>query len=237
MEKKIIEFIKKLRNKYFYNVYWKQHYKNSWDYGINIIDNVINNYSFNTILDAGCGQGDVIKYLLKNGYDCKGVEISDFIVKQKSLELFNRGIIKISSLENIPFDDNSFDIVFSSDVLEHIPEEKIDIVISELCRVAKYDLFLTINLRPSSENNKYHITLKSREWWEDKFEKNNVQINHLLITKLQKRVKNLNIKEIMELGPTKNILGEIQWFIDNPPYDLKGELEPWYFIFKKNLNE
>ena len=37
----------------------------------------------------------------------------------------------------------------------------------------------------------------------------------------------------MESGPTRTHIHEMEWFIEKPPFDLKGELEPWYFIFKK----
>jgi len=48
----------------------------------------------------------------------------------------------IGDARNMPFEDNSFDIVVAGDVLEHIPEH--DKAISELRRVAKEKLVVTI---------------------------------------------------------------------------------------------
>ena len=45
----------------------------------------------------------------------------------------------------------SFDIVMSSDVLEHIHEDEADKVISELVRVSRRHLFLSISLKPHTK--------------------------------------------------------------------------------------
>jgi ubiquinone/menaquinone biosynthesis C-methylase UbiE len=50
-------------------------------------------------------------------------------------------------LTNLPYEDNSFDIVMSSDVLEHIHPEEADIVVSELVRVSRRHVFLSISLK------------------------------------------------------------------------------------------
>lgn len=94
------------------------------------------------ILDAGCGKGGLIIYLqqflpLFNegidfeifGYDVvdHGVQESDYFISSvKNLEEKIPGIqwkkrIKfIHAIDNWPFDDNSFDIVISNQVLEHV---------------------------------------------------------------------------------------------------------------------
>ena len=47
--------------------------------------------------------------------------------------------------------DCSFDIVVSSDVLEHVHEDEADKVISELVRVSRRHLFLSISLKPHTK--------------------------------------------------------------------------------------
>lgn len=221
--------------KSFYDRYWKSNKtsKNTWSYGINIVDNLISNYSFKTVLDAGCGSGDVVRYLLEKGYEAKGVELSGDVLKNFSSDLLKKGIVQKGSLTSLPFKDNSFDVIFSSEVLEHISEEDIPVVISEFYRVAKKVVFLTISLRPSSSFNKYHITLKDRSWWESKFEKAGFIKENNVLSKLQRINKEASVEEVLELGPTKTHIHEMEWFIENPPYDFNGELEPWYFIFTK----
>lgn len=232
---KILKKFKFIRKISFYDDYWKQNKKSigSWNYGINIVDNLINNYKFSSVLDAGCGSGDVVKYLISKGYKAKGIELSGQVLKDYSKDLLKKGIVQQGTLKSLPFKDNEFDVVFSSEVLEHIHEEDIPVVVSELYRVCKNVIFLTISLRPSSNFNKYHITLKPREWWESHFLKYPVIKDSENINKFQLVKANASVREIMEIGPTKTHIHEMEWFVSQPPYDLNGELEPWYFIFKK----
>jgi len=69
-----------------------------------------------TVLEVGCGLGDLIQYLSKNGRVVKGIEISDYAVKKCREEGLD--VIKADA-QNLPFEDNSFDCVVSQHTLEH----------------------------------------------------------------------------------------------------------------------
>jgi ubiquinone/menaquinone biosynthesis C-methylase UbiE len=221
-----------LRAKFAYKRYWKQH-QSGWEYGINIIDKCLECFTPETILDAGCGSGEVVKYLHSRGFHAKGVDITLQGTRINNASLIKNGFIIESSLESLPFGDNAFDVVFSSEVLEHIPEEKIPIVIDELYRVTKSHFFGTISLRPSSNNNRYHVTLRERDWWESRLINAGFRIERDLISRYQRRCDGMTNAEVLMMGPTQRIMHEIRWFIEAPPYDLRGELEPWYFICSK----
>jgi len=67
-------------------------------------------------LEAGCGRGEFLKGFRDLGLDTRGVDISE---KAPAL---NPGIpVKVSDIERdgIPYDDDSFDVVYSKSVLEH----------------------------------------------------------------------------------------------------------------------
>ncbi|WP_167342350.1 class I SAM-dependent methyltransferase [Nonlabens sp. SY33080] len=238
-KKSFIQSIKKYfssQNLSFYDTYWKTNSSKGgkWVYGINIINHLIDNYSFKSILDAGCGSADVTRYLLEKGYDAKGIELSGEVLKENARDLLKLNKVQQGSLSQLPFDDNSFDVVFSSEVLEHIPEKDIKKTISELIRVSRNYLFLTISLRPSSNFNKYHVTLKPRKWWEEMFLSMGCEKDHTLVNKLQKKGNDLSLKEVLMEGPTKSHIKEMEWFIEQNSYSLNSEIEPWFFIFKKN---
>ena len=200
-------------------------------YGLQFVDAVCSNFSFRSILDAGCGSGIVVREFLKRRYLARGIELSDWVVKTGCPELYEGGIVQIGTLEDLPYKDNAFDLVFSSDVLEHIPERSIPRVVSELVRVAKRDLFLSINLRPSADNNAYHVTLRSRAWWEKTFADAGAVANVSLVRKLQKTSPGKSDREIVEMGPARSITVEMEWFFEQAPYSFEGELEPWVFAF------
>lgn len=54
-------------------------------------------------------------------------------------------------LTNLPYANNTFDLVFSADVLEHIHEDEADAVVRELVRVSRRHLFLSISLKPHTK--------------------------------------------------------------------------------------
>ena len=215
----------------FYNDFHKEKNNREDSYGMTIVEMATANLDFHTVLDAGCGQGAVVRDFLKNGYDAVGIDISDWAVNAQNQKLADQGRMFVGSLDQLPFPDNSFDLVFSSDVLEHIPENRIPTVASEIVRVCKKHIFLSISLRPSSQNNKFHITLKPREWWEQQFLVAGAVKNDELRNKLQKLAAGASVEEIIRQGPARFIADEMQWFFDEPPYDFNGELEPWLFTF------
>jgi ubiquinone/menaquinone biosynthesis C-methylase UbiE len=90
------------------------------------------------ILDAGCGPGTYGLMLAQEGNEVVGIEISSDAVHQANRRAKEKGVnfsAQVVDLENIPFDDNSFDICFCGWVLHHFPD--INPAVSELVRVLK----------------------------------------------------------------------------------------------------
>jgi ubiquinone/menaquinone biosynthesis C-methylase UbiE len=75
------------------------------------------------VLDVGCGTGRWTKYVCSR---CGHVEAIDpskaVLVAEKMLESDDNVRISQAEVDNIPFEDNSFDFVFSLGVLHHIPD-------------------------------------------------------------------------------------------------------------------
>jgi ubiquinone/menaquinone biosynthesis C-methylase UbiE len=60
-------------------------------------------------------------------------------------------VVEAGVLTNLPYANNTFDLVFSADVLEHIHEGEADAVVQELVRVSRRHLFLSISLKPHTK--------------------------------------------------------------------------------------
>ncbi|ORX85171.1 methylase [Anaeromyces robustus] len=78
---------------------------------------------FETLLDAGCGTAPMIS-LLKEKYPNKkytGIDLSPKMIEQaKNKNLENTEFI-VGDCENLPFNENSFDIVINSQSFHHYP--------------------------------------------------------------------------------------------------------------------
>ncbi len=88
---------------------------------MNLIGKEIRN---KTILDVGCGDGVLSWMLFKRGAKVVGIDISKEAIgfaREKCGNKENLQFISASAYQ-IPFEDNSFDYVISSDVIEHLGE-------------------------------------------------------------------------------------------------------------------
>jgi len=95
-----------------------------------------------TILDVGCGDGKITN-VLNEYYDITAVDRSKnalSYVKSKKIQ---------ASANQIPVEDYSFDMAFSSEMLEHLNDDTLLEVINEFKRIAKKYIFITV---PNGEN-------------------------------------------------------------------------------------
>lgn len=92
----------------------------------------------NTILDAGCGKGQLIPLLVDKGFQVTGIDhtligLLPHIDITRCIE---------APLSDIPCSDDFFNMVICVDVLEHIPNELLEESIKEMARVCNgYALF------------------------------------------------------------------------------------------------
>lgn len=80
-------------------------------------------YKGKYILDVGCGTGRWSKYLSRQASEIEAIDPSEAVLSAAVLLQDEKNVrISRTSVDNIPFADNSFDLVFSLGVLHHIPD-------------------------------------------------------------------------------------------------------------------
>jgi SAM-dependent methyltransferase len=114
------------------------------------------------ILEIGCGIGTVVNELSRKGQDIVGIDISGEAIEY-GRKKYGDIRLEVQAAEILPYEDESFDVVLSFDLFEHIAE--IDKHISEVRRVLRpggYYLFQT----PNRYSNIIYETLwtKSLQW-------------------------------------------------------------------------
>lgn len=119
------------------------------------LDYVIDQIQPTSILDFGCGTGALVN-TLKSRY------------LEKLIEGYDPGNSDFSN----KFDDLKFDLLISTDVLEHIEPEFLDTTLNYLKQKSTHFYHL-IALAPSTvvlpDGRNAHLIIETKEWWRNKF--------------------------------------------------------------------
>lgn len=108
-----------------------------------------------SILDLGCGLGRHAILFAKEGFDVTAVDLSeegiDYLNKWKEKDNLNT-MTMICDMKQLPFQDNSFDCIWSYHVISHTDTEGFLTILDEIKRV----------LKPKGS---IYFTLCSKETW------------------------------------------------------------------------
>jgi methionine biosynthesis protein MetW len=72
------------------------------------------------ILDIGCGPGVDVDFLVKAGNEIHGIDISNEALSHAQVRGIVTHKIDLSKKSKLPFDEESFDIIIATDILEHL---------------------------------------------------------------------------------------------------------------------
>lgn len=95
-------------------------------------------YEGKRVLEVGCGQGVDLSRFAKNGANVTGIDLTEEgirIARERFRILGLNGNLLVEDAENLPFQENYFDMVYSHGVLHHTPDTQK--AIDEIHRVLK----------------------------------------------------------------------------------------------------
>ena len=125
-------------NDYFKNdEYWKEHINKKLEIDMWIDD--YKNYFENSgkCLELGCGVGQYSKRLMEYGYEVTSTDISEIAIEK--VKEFNNDTKIVDMSEKLPFEDESYDIVFASLSIHYFDDKTTKELMSEIKRVLKKD--------------------------------------------------------------------------------------------------
>lgn len=95
-------------------------------------------FDVNSIIDLGCGNGLITNELNELYNRVVGVDIS------KEALSFIKGKSICCNCNSIPVENNSFDLVFSSEMLEHLENDTLSTTIEEMKRISSKYILITV---------------------------------------------------------------------------------------------
>lgn len=153
-----------------------------------------------TVLDVGCGQGQDARYFAERGYKVVAIDFSDEGIKyakEKSAD-FNINYWVRDINDRLPFDDNSFDVVYSHLALHYFNKEKTKTIFRELKRVLNHSGVLAVFV--NSVNDPEYSTGTKIE--DDFFQIGDIQKHYFSERTLGEFVTDMEVLVLDEKGET-----------------------------------
>lgn len=85
------------------------------------------------VLEVGCGKGRFVKVFIENGALVTGLEPAEVLLEEA--RRYSKGTFLQGFASSLPFADNTFDLVYAVEVIEHLPD--LEISLKEMTRVLK----------------------------------------------------------------------------------------------------
>ncbi len=103
------------------------------------------------ILDAGCGRGEVLLACARAGAEVAGVDYSDAAVglTRETLVDYPDADLRVGDVTALPWEDDTFDRIQFSDVIEHLDPPQTVPALAEFRRVLKPGGFLLVHTAPN----------------------------------------------------------------------------------------
>ena len=174
---RLLNLISKIRNKTFFLLkhgYAPRHFWNDWsdtyfhqpcrkevDQSHFWLLEVVKKIKPESILEVGCGFGKNMDFLNKNlSHPTKlfGLDISESMVKKAKVFVPDNASFACGDILNLPFPDNSFDLVFTHGTLMHISSDNLSTAILELRRIAKKGIIIIEEVLWNSIEQQKNIT-------------------------------------------------------------------------------
>lgn len=105
-----------------------------------MISETLRPFKHERVIDIGCGSGNHLSIAGRHGMDLTGVDASPYMLNLAKNRLGDRCELKKAYAEDLPYEDNEFDLAFLINTLEFLDDPLP--VLEEAGRVAKRGVFI-----------------------------------------------------------------------------------------------
>jgi SAM-dependent methyltransferase len=104
-----------------------------------------------SVLDVGCGKGFMMHDLaeLIPGILVTGIDISEYAIENAIEDM--KPHVQIANTKELPFEDNSFDVVISINTVHNLEENECGQALQEIERVSRGKSFITVDAYRNDE--------------------------------------------------------------------------------------
>jgi SAM-dependent methyltransferase len=130
-----------------------------------------------SVLDVGCAKGFMLHDLIEliPGVSVEGIDVSSYAI-ENGLDSV-RPFLRLGDAKELPYDDDSFDFVFSINTVHNLEREQCGQALREIQRVARRGAFVTLDAyRDDDEKKRMYqwnltgLTIMSVDEWKQFFE-------------------------------------------------------------------
>lgn len=125
------------------------------------------------ILDAGCGEGVLVEEYKQKGYSIEGIDLN-----------YESEYVRRGNILELPYSENTFDVVLCLDVFEHLAFKDQPICLREIKRVLVGGGQLLISIP-----NLAHLNSRFRLFFKGELDKSDIETNHIGERPMKENVK------------------------------------------------
>lgn len=119
-----------------------------------VIPDFIEHFNLNndsSVLDVGCAKGFMLFDLLSKlpKLKARGIDISEYAIDNGKAEV--KSLLSQGCATNLPFEDNSFDVVISINTIHNLEKDDCAKALLEIQRVSKGKTFITVDAYRNDE--------------------------------------------------------------------------------------
>lgn len=137
---------------------------------------------FKSVVDFGCGNGFIIEALRKRGKDVLGIDGSE------SAQKANPNVLVLDITK--PCGDIHMDLVICTEVAEHVPADKADALVDNLCAAARDVIFFSA--AQAGHGGHLHLNEQPRRYWIEKFVARGFDVDNTLTDTITAILRNKN---------------------------------------------